>query len=131
VTEALSALEKERDKLANELKQARHDKQTASELAEARFVNELQNAAATKDAEIQGLRATLDAIDVAKRLAITEAVAAVEKERDELKGDLERSQLEKQLAEKSLKDKYETQIEDRDDAIERLSIKPWELHLRS
>jgi hypothetical protein len=120
VAEALSALEKERDKLANELKQARHDKQTASELAEARFVNELQNAAATKDAEIQGLRATLDAIEVAKRLAITEAVAAVEKERDELKGDLERSQLEKQLAEQSLKDKYETQIKDRDDAIERL-----------
>jgi hypothetical protein len=29
-------------------------------------------------------------------------------------------QLEKQLAEQSLKDKYETQIKDRDDAIERL-----------
>ena len=31
-----------------------------------------------------------------------------------------RAELEKQLAEKSLKDKYETQIKDRDDAIERL-----------
>ncbi len=120
VTEALSALEKERDTLANELKQAKHDKQTASQLAEARLVNELQKAAATKDAEIQGLKARLDAIEVAQKLAITEAVNAVEKERDELKSDLERAQLEKQLAEKSLKDKYETQIKDRDDAIERL-----------
>ncbi len=120
VTEALSALEKERDTLASELKQAKHDKQTASQLAEARLLNELQKAAATKDAEIQGLKAKLDAIEVAQKLARTEAVNAVEKERDELKTGLERAQLEKQLAEKSLKDKYETQIKDRDDMIERL-----------
>ncbi len=120
VTEALSAMEKERDALANALKQAQHDKQTASQLAEARLENELQQAAATKGAEIQGLKAQLDAIEVAQKLAITEAVNAVEKERDELKSGLERAQLEKQLAEKSLKDKYETQIKDRDGEIERL-----------
>jgi hypothetical protein len=120
VAEALSAVEKERDALANELEQTKRDKHAASELAEAKLVNGLQRAAATKDAEIQGLKAKLDAIEVAKKLAITEAVNAVEKERDELKGGLERAELEKQLAEKSLKDKYETQIKDRDDAIERL-----------
>ncbi|HET8705984.1 MAG TPA: DUF2130 domain-containing protein [Pseudomonadales bacterium] len=120
VTEAISVLEKERDALANELKQAKHDKQTASQLAEAKLVNELQKAAATKDAEIQSLKARLDAMSVAQKLAVTEAVNAVEKQRDELKSELERAQLEKQLAEKSLKDKYETQIKDRDDAIERL-----------
>ena len=47
-------------------------------------------------------------------------LVGAEKERDELKGCLERSELEKQLVEKSLKDKYETQIKDRDEAIERL-----------
>jgi len=91
VTEALNTLEKERDKLANELMQATHDKQTTSQLAEAKLVNELQKAAATKDSEVQGL-----------------------------KSDLERAQLEKQLAETSLKDKYETQIKDRENEIERL-----------
>lgn len=120
VAEALSALEKERDRLANELEKAKHDKKAASELAEARLVSELQMAAATKDAEIQGLKATLESIEVAQKLAITEAVSAVEKERDELKNGLDRVELEKQLAEKSLKDKYETQIKDRDEAIERL-----------
>ncbi len=120
VTEALSAVEKERDALANELEQARRDKQAASDLAEAKLVNGLQKAAATKDAEIQELKARLDAITVAQKLAITEAVGTVEKERDELKSSLARAELEKQLAEKSLKDKYETQIKDRDDAIERL-----------
>lgn len=120
VAEALSTVERERDALANELEQAKHDKQAASKLAEAMLVNELQKAAAAKNAEIQGLKARLDAIEVARKLAITEAVSAVEKERDGLRSSLERAQLEKQLAEKSLKDKYETQIKDRDDAIERL-----------
>ncbi len=120
VTEALSTVEKERDALANELEQAKRDSQAASKLADAKRLNELQNAAATKEAEIQGLKAKLDAIEVAQKLAITEAVGAVEKERDELKSGLQRAELEKQLAEKSLKDKYETQIKDRDDTINRL-----------
>ncbi len=120
VTEGLSAVQKERDALANELEQAKRDKRAASELAEAKLVNGLQNAAATKDAEIQSLKAKLDATGVIQKLAITEAVNGVERERDELKNGLARAELEKQLAEKSLKDKYETQIKDRDDAIERL-----------
>jgi hypothetical protein len=120
VTEALSAVHKERDALANELAQAKRDRQSASELAEAKLMSGLQNAAATKDAEIQGLKAKLDATGVVQKLAITEAVGVVERERDALKNSLARAELEKQLAEKSLKDKYETQIKDRDDAIERL-----------
>lgn len=120
VAEALSIVEKERDALANELAQARHDRQAASELAEAKLVNELQKTAASKDSEIQELRARLNTVEVKQKLAITEAISTVEKERDELKSGLERAELEKQLAEKSLKDKYETQIKDRDEAIERL-----------
>ncbi|MEO5812176.1 MAG: DUF2130 domain-containing protein [Rhodanobacter sp.] len=120
VTEALSTVEKERDALANELEQVKHDKQSASTLAESILGSELQKAAARKDAEIQGLKFKFDAIEVAQKLAIIEAVSAVEKERDELKSGLERAKLEKQLAEQSLKDKYETQIKDREDMIERL-----------
>ena len=120
VAEALGAVEKERDALANQLEQARRDKLAVFDLAEAKLVNELQKAAAAKDAEIQALKVRFDATEMAQKMAITEAVSAVEKERDGLKNGLERAALEKQLAEKSLKDKYETQIKDRDDAIERL-----------
>lgn len=120
VSEALSAVEKERDALANKLQQASHDKQSEAQLAEARLVNELQKAAAAKDSQIQDLKAKLDAIALAQKLAISEAVNDVEKERDALKNGLERSELEKQLATNALKEKYETQIKDRDDAIERL-----------
>ncbi|MEJ6573490.1 MAG: DUF2130 domain-containing protein [Akkermansiaceae bacterium] len=120
VTEALSAVEKERDTLANALQQAKQDNEAAAKLAEATLSKEVQQTAANKDTEIQDLRAKLGANEVAQKLAITEAVSAVEKDRDELKNGLKQAELEKQLAEKSLKDKYETQIKDRDDAIERL-----------
>ncbi len=120
INEALSEVEKQRDSLANELEQARHDKEAAVQLAKAKSLNELQKAAGAKDAEIQALKAQLDAIETAKKLAITEAVSAVEKQRDQFKSGLERAELEMELAKKSLKDKYETQIKDREDTIERL-----------
>jgi len=93
--------------------------EAGAELADATLANQLQAAAAKKDMEIQGLNAKLGASEVAQKLAITEAIHVVEKERDQLKSSLQQSQLEKQLSEKSLKDKYETQIKDRDDEIER------------
>lgn len=120
VSEALGALERERDRLAHELEQSKQEKLTADQLAEAKLLNELQSAAAAKEAEVQGLRAQLDAAEIARKLAVNEAVGVVQKERDELRSNLEKVELEKQLAEKSLKDKYETQLKDRDDAIERL-----------
>ena len=98
VTEALRAVEKERDVLANDLEKAKQDNQAALRLAEEK----------------------LNARDVAQKLAVSEALSKVEKERDELKNGLKQAELEKQLSEKSLKDKYETQLKDRDDAIERL-----------
>jgi hypothetical protein len=120
VAEALSEVEKERDALANKLEQAKNDVQAATMLAEARLLNELQATAAAKDAEIQDLRAKLGTTEMAQQLAVTQAVSVIEKEREELRSNLQHAELEKQLAEKSLKDKYETQIKDRDEAIERL-----------
>lgn len=120
VTEALRAIEKERDTLSHELENARRDQLAASKLAEATLFSELQKTASTKDAEIQGLKARLDAGELSQKLAVTEAVSVIEKEREELKNGFARVELEKQLAETALKDKYETQLKDRDDAIERL-----------
>ena len=120
VSEALGEVEKQRDALASELERARLEQQAAIQLAEAKMLTELQRAAADKDSEIQALKAQLSATELTQTLAINEARSALEKERDELKGSLERARLEKQLAEQSLKDRYETQIKDRDEAIERL-----------
>ena len=120
VTGALSAAEKERDALAVELAQAKQDARVAVEIATVQLESQLAKVASAKDAEIGTLKAKLSENEVAQKLAVTEAVNEVQKERDALKSGLERAQLEKQLAEQSLKDKYETQLKDREDQIERL-----------
>ena len=120
VTEALGDVKKERDALANELEQTKRDQQAAAELAAAKLANELQETAAAKDREIHVLKAKLETTELEQKVAITGAVNVVEQERDTLKNSLKHAELEKRLAETSLKDKYETQIKDRDDAIERL-----------
>ncbi|MBS0213576.1 MAG: DUF2130 domain-containing protein [Proteobacteria bacterium] len=120
VTEALSPVEKERNQLANELAQAKRDLESAAKLAEATRANAVQTAAAAKDAEIQALQAKLDASEVAQQLAVNRAVSVVENERNALQSGLQRAELEKDLAEKSLKEKYETQLKDREETIERL-----------
>jgi hypothetical protein len=109
ISEALKVVEKERDSLLSDLKQAKSENESATQLIEARL-----------NQEIQQLKSKLDATDTSKQLAITQAVSVVERERDKLQHKLSQADLEKQASERSLKDKYETQIKDRDDAIERL-----------
>jgi hypothetical protein len=120
MAEALNATERERDTLAGELAQAKHAQETAAQLAESKLSSELARAVGSKDAVIQDLCAKLETNKVEHKLAVNEAVGSVERERDGIKNSLARAELEKQLAESALKDKYETQIRDRDDAIERL-----------
>jgi len=135
--------------LHDRLELAKKENKIALELAQAKASSEFQKDVAGKDAEIQSLKSKLEssesalrlavtealssvekerdalkakveANEIASKLAVTEAVSAVQKERDELKNDLARAELEKTISERSLADKYETQIKDRDDAIERL-----------
>lgn len=120
VAQALIDVEKQRDALVSELDKARQETQTVRQLAEVQRMADLQQTAASKDSEIQGLKARLAEVELSKKLAVTEALAAVEKQRDELQASLAHARLEKQLAETSLKERYEVQIKDRDAAIERL-----------
>ena len=77
---------------------AEKDKRAAVELAEARSASELQKAASAKDSEIQALKAQLNAGEVARKLAVTEALGAVEKERDALSNQLAQARQEKEAA---------------------------------
>jgi hypothetical protein len=124
VAEALGTVSKERDALANELKneleRARNAQQAAAQLAEAKLAQELQLVAAKKEAEIQALQAKLEAGEVARQLAVNEAVGVVARERDGLKNDLNLITVKNQLEEKAIKEKYEVQIKERDGAIESL-----------
>lgn len=106
--------------LHERLEIAEREKQTAIELATAKAAGELKDKAAEKDAEIERLKADLDKADVTSKLALKEALGEVEKERDDLKRDLDSKKTEQELRERSLEEKYEIQIRDRDDAIDRL-----------
>lgn len=99
---------------------AESEKQQAIELAEVKLKSELDKIAAAKDSEIQGLKAKIELVEAGQKTMTAEALTKVEKERDKLKFDLELSKKESELAEKSLKDQFERQIKDRDDAIKDL-----------
>ena len=120
VAEALSRVEKERDELLHDLKQAQKERAAAEELAEQKHKADLQEANTAKDLEIQRLQADLEVVKANQELALSEAVKAVEQERDKIRNDFDHAKLKNELAQNALKEKFETQLRDRDDAIERL-----------
>lgn len=108
------------EQLHKRLAIAEQEKRTAVELAKAQLSTALEREIAKKDQAIERYKSTIESSELARKLAISEAVQTISSERDGLKMKLEQSRLEKQLAESALKDKYETQLKDRDHAIERL-----------
>ena len=120
VKEAVSNAEKQRDLLASELQQMRETSETAARMAETRFAKEIQTLTLQKEGELRDLKAQLQASGMQTKLAVAEALSAVEKERDELRNNLSQSELKHQLDSQSMKERYELQIHDRDQAIERL-----------
>lgn len=124
VTEAISDVEKERDSLRAELDR----KDDEIKLIEASLKSSLRDNIAEKEAQIvelkaqmqtqnAELKAQMQAQDAEKRLAISEAVNKIEKEKDLLANELKSKDTEKQLLEASLKDKYMAELKTRDDMI--------------
>lgn len=72
---------------------------------------------AEKDAELAELKSKLETLEAKNQLALAEAVNKVEKERDELAGELKTKNTEKQLLETSLKEKYAAELRTKDDII--------------
>ncbi len=117
--------------LHERLELAEREKRDAIALAEANVTNALQKTAAAKDTEIQALKAQLDAGEVARKLAVTEALGTVSKERDqlanELKAEQERarnsSQAAAQLAEAKLAHALQAEAAKKDAEIQALQAK--------
>ena len=115
-----SEMEKKAAEKDAEIERLKAEIKSGAELIQATVTGKFMDEAAKKDIEIARLKEELKAADIAKQLALRETLGAVEKERDDLKRDLEAKDAEQRLLRSSLKEKYETQIKDRDDAIERL-----------
>ena len=106
--------------ISNRIVQLEKEKASELQLAQKDSLNTLQKVTADKDAEIERLKAQIREKDISTKSTIEKEVREIEKERDKLLNDLKNAQLEKQNSENLLRDKYKTQIRDRDDAIERL-----------
>ena len=124
---ALAAKLKEQE-LLEKVNALEKEKQAAVELAEAKTKGELAADVAQKEAEIAklradnqaeiaALRAKIEAADTEKRLALSEAVNKVEKERDQLASELKNKDTEKQLLESNLRDKYINELKTKDEMI--------------
>ena len=121
------------------LARAEKDKEIAVKLAEANVKNSLQDQLAKKDKEllelksqsqlqlkdtlaqkekeIANLQAKISNVEVEKKLAVTEAVKQIEKERDALSNDLKTKELEKKNLENSLIQEYTTKLNSKDEII--------------
>ena len=124
---ALAAKLKEQE-LLEKVNALEKEKQAAVELAEAKTKGELAADVAQKEAEIAklradnqaeiaALRAKIEAADTEKRLALSEAVNKVEKERDQLASELKNKDTEKQLLESNLRDKFANELKTKDEMI--------------
>ena len=124
------------EEIQSRLALAEKDKESAIKLAEATIKNSLQEQLAKKDQELAELKAKkeielsqklsqkenellqlkakIDNLEVAKKLAVNEAVQKVQKERDNLENDLKTKELEKQNLANSLKQQFSTELQNKD-----------------
>ena len=82
---------------------------------------------AAKALEIADMKAKIQNADTAKQLEVSQAVKAIEKERDTLSNALINKETEKELLEKSLNQKYAAELKTKDDNIK---LKDEEITLR-
>ena len=108
------------NQLNERLESAEREKESALDLLRQKTLNEIQSAAVEKEKALHNLQAKLREMEVSQKLAVTEAVKQVEQERDEFKNGLEQAQLKKALEEKALEERYQVQLKDREEQIERL-----------
>ncbi len=117
--------------LHERLELAEREKRDAIALAKAEVTNTLQKTASAKDTEIQALKAQLDAGEVARKLAVAEALGAVTQERDalanQLKNELAQArsaqQAAAQLAEAKLANALQAEAAKKDAEIQALHAK--------
>lgn len=106
--------------LKERLAVASSEKDAALEVAQSDFKAKLIEATSEKDTRIAELESQLQLVGSNHKLELSEAVKAIEKDRDDLKRELEAKDAQNAVKQNSLKENYEQQIRDRDEMIERL-----------
>lgn len=126
ISKVRSAIKREKElesklkeqELQEKIRSLEQEKQTAVKLAKSNAKSVSQDNIAKKDTEIVKLQAQMQATQTEKKLAVTQAINIVEKERDQLIHKLSTKDSEAKLLETSLKEKYENKLKSKDEMIE-------------
>jgi len=110
--EKASAIKLAESNLKNTLQNELAKKEKELVEVKAEKDNELSQVLVKKETEIIEMKSKINSTETEKKLAVTEAVNSIEKERDDLKNKI-------QIREASLKDKYENELKSKDEIIER------------
>ena len=102
---------------SSDIEQKIHD---ATEVLHAKSAAEYLKLKNEKEAEISKLEAKISNFETEKKLAISEAVSKVEKERDEIKNKFDVSKAENKSKEAVLREKYEGALALKEEQIEQL-----------
>lgn len=113
VDKAVSEIEKQRDKLAAELR----EKEDAVKLVEANTKNIMQESIAHKETEIAELKAKLQAHETEIQLAVTQATNEIEKQRDTLAAEVQLKEAEKKQLETSFQAQLADRLKSKDEII--------------
>lgn len=105
------------EELHTRLDLEKKDRESAIKLIEANLKNSQQAELANKDKEIMQLKAKLENGETEKKLSVTEAVQKIEKEPDNFANEVKTKELEKQNLENSLKQKFLTELQNKDAII--------------
>jgi hypothetical protein len=100
-----------------EMARAKADQALAVSQLESKKDEEVAELKAERELVLAELKAKLESAEIERKLAVSQAVNVVEKQRDELANKLATKDTEKQLLESSLKDKYETELKSKDEMI--------------
>ena len=115
--EKTSAVEIAEQKLINNYQQQLADKQREIEVLTQKSKSELILELSKKDEAINSLEATLGKIDAEKQLELSNAVIEIEKAKDQLENELRSRDLEKELLEKSLTEKFNDKLNHKDETL--------------
>jgi hypothetical protein len=137
------------EELKNRLNLAEKEKESAIKLAEASIKSalqedivkkdkeiielraknerELSQQLAKKEAEIAEMKSRIEKAEIETKLTVTTALLSIEKERDQLVNEVKNKETEKQLLEKSLNEKFSSELKTKDDIIK---MKEEEIALR-
>ena len=115
--EKTSAVEIAEQKLISNYVQQLADKQREMDLLTVKSKSELAKEVSKKNSRIQELEFKIDKAEVEKNLELSNAVIEIEKAKDQLENELKSRDLEKELLEKSLIEKFNDKLNHKDETL--------------